>query len=399
MSEIRLKPLIHQYEFLNSKNTHTGLVAGFGAGKSFAGVLKTIYKHTQELTNVAYYLPTYPLIRDIAFPKFNELLDLMQIDYRLNRTDKEYHTECGKIILRSMDNPDLIVGYEVGYSLIDEADVLSKSKMEDVFIKVLARNRANKEKNCLDFVSTPEGFSFLYDFFINNPSESKRLIKAKTMDNPYLPKDYINSLREQYDAQQLEAYLNGEFVNLNSGSVYPDYDRQKCNTDRILRDTDTLHIGMDFNITKMSAVIVVLENGLPYVVDELTNVYDTEQMCNLIKQKYSNKQINIYADASGNNRRSAGKSDFQIIQNYRLNLIKRAKNPKVKDRINSVNKLFRDGAKININQCINLVQALEQIGFKNGEPDKTSGLDHITDALGYVFYSLSNFVTQKVRTF
>jgi len=48
--------LEHQRDFIESLNPTTGLVAGFGAGKSYAGTLKTIIKKLQYPTvKVAYY--------------------------------------------------------------------------------------------------------------------------------------------------------------------------------------------------------------------------------------------------------------------------------------------------------------------------------------------------------
>ena len=165
----------HQDDFLYSDAIHTGLVAGFGAGKSYVGILKAIRKKMQYPDiNVAYYLPTYPLIKDIAFVGFEKLLTEHNIPYTLHQTDKDIITPYGKIILRSMDNPSLIIGYEVGYSIIDEADILGTDKMQEVFIKALARNRVklpDGKPNSFDFVSTPEGFKFLYNFFVKKASD------------------------------------------------------------------------------------------------------------------------------------------------------------------------------------------------------------------------------------
>ena len=206
--------LSHQDDFIHSEYRHTGLVAGFGAGKSHAGIYKTIKKKCEyDGIDVAYYLPTYPLVRDIAFPKFSEALTEFGIQFTLNRTDKEFITPYGRIIMRTMDNPDMIVGYEVGYSLIDEADVLPKDKMKDVFVKVLSRNRKplpNSEANQLDFVSTPEGYKFLYEFFITQNSDDKKLIKGKTYDNPFLPKDYIKSLEDIFNDDDLGLLDDGK---------------------------------------------------------------------------------------------------------------------------------------------------------------------------------------------
>ena len=72
----------HQDDFIYSEAVHTGLVAGYGAGKSYAGTFKAVKKKLQYPgIDVAYYLPTYPLIKDIAFPRFEELLTNQGIPY------------------------------------------------------------------------------------------------------------------------------------------------------------------------------------------------------------------------------------------------------------------------------------------------------------------------------
>ena len=189
--------LEHQAEFIESEFVHTGIVGGFRSGKSQAGVIKTCMKKLKYPgIDVAYYLPTYGLIKDIAYPKFSSFLEEHGINYVLNKTDHEFVTSYGRIILRSMDNPDTIIGYEVGYSLIDEADVLPTPHMNNVFTKVVARLSIplpDGKPNCLDFVSTPEGFKFLYDFFVKKPHEKKKLIRAKTKNNPFISDSYIET--------------------------------------------------------------------------------------------------------------------------------------------------------------------------------------------------------------
>ena len=127
---------------------------------------------------------------------------------------------------------------------------------------------------------TPEGFKWFYQRYVKEfNSETDLLVRASTYDNKHLPEQYISNLEQQYPPNLLKAYLNGEFVNLTSGSVYNEYDVDNNNTDRVVEEKDhTIHIGMDFNITKMSAVVHVLDSNTPYAVDELVNVYDTFQM-------------------------------------------------------------------------------------------------------------------------
>ena len=387
--------LTHQADFIESDYIHTALVGGFRSGKSFSGCLKTILKKiTYPDINVAYYLPTYGLIRDIAYPLISQLLTDLNIEFKLNKSDHEFLTAYGKIILRSLDNPDTIIGYEVGYSCIDEADVLSKQHMKDAFVKVVSRLSKplpDGKKNSLDFVSTPEGFKFLYEFFIKESNENKRLIKATTSENPFISESYIDTLRMSYSPQQLEAYLNGEFVNLTSGTVYHRFSRELNLTDREIKKGEILHVGMDFNVTKMNAVVHTVEGSLLFAVDEIVNGFDTNDVCQKLKAMYPDFRIIVYPDASGNNRRSSGKSDIDIIRGFGFAIRKPAKNPFVKDRVTAVNMAFRDSNDkvkyfINGNKCPTLLEAIESQSYRNGEPDKTNGYDHINEAAGYFVY-------------
>ena len=322
--------LAPQAEFITSAHRHTGLIGGYGSGKTFVGVTKSIIKHRQYSTDVAYYLPTYPLIRDISFPKFEEILNNYGITYVLNKSDKTIITPYGTIFLRSMDNPDLIVGYEVGYSLIDEADVLSTNKMKDVFVKVIGRNRSvlpNDQPNQLDFVSTPEGYKFLHDLFITKASDNKLLIKVSTLKNPYISDSYIESLLESYTPQQVQAYIDSEFVNMNSGNVYHMFDRKRNHSDREIKPKETIHVGMDFNITNMSAVIHVTDGKIVTAVGEVTKGYDTAEMITTLKERFVGHRIVVYPDASGDARNTAGESDIKLLRKAGFNVRVRSKNP------------------------------------------------------------------------
>lgn len=401
--------LPHQDDFLYSTARHTGLVGGFGSGKTFVGVLKTVSKKlAYPGIHVAYYLPTYGLIKDIAFPNFRRVLDEQNIPYKLHETDKEFITPFGKIIMRSTDRPELIVGYEVGYSLIDEADILPTDKMNEVFLKVVARNRIelpNKEGNSLDFVSTPEGFKFLYKFFVTNKTPDRVLIKGKTSDNTHNSDTYVQTLLDSYTPEQIEAYLNGEFINLTSGTVYRNYDRNLNHSDREISSRDVLHVGMDFNITNMNAVIHIIDKGMPIAVEEITKAYDTNEVIDIINRKYKGHSIVIYPDAAGQARSTSGKSDHRLLKEARFTVKSLKSNPLVRDRVNAVNMAFLNNKGerkylVNKNNCPVYAEALEQQTYKNGAPDKKSGFDHITESGGYFVYQFFNnktYIRGKAR--
>jgi len=387
----KLSLLKHQKEFVLSKYKHTILVAGFGSGKTEAAVSKAAYKltSTSSKLNVGYYLPNYPLINDIAVPRFQEFFEKHNIKYKYNSSEKIFRTKYGKILLRNMTKPETIVGYETFYSIIDEIDILPKAKAKAVFNKIIARNRQiddNGQKNSIDLVSTPEGFNFLYNFAVKEKTDEKLLIKAKTNDNPFLPDDYIQTLAAQYTIEELTAYINGEFCNLTSGSVYKSYDRKKHNTSLFPVVGQDLYIGMDFNVQNMHAIVHIIENGAMYAVDEFVKIYDTTELCQQIREKYPTNAIEINPDASCKNRNTAGLSDYDIIldDEWNFNVNIRRKNPEILNRVRGVNKSFEDGKYfVNLEKCPNYSDALSQQVYKNGLPDKTSGLDHINDAGTY----------------
>jgi hypothetical protein len=75
-----------------------------------------------------------------------------------------------------------------------------------------------------------------------------------------LPAGYIETLKETYTTAQVDAYLNGEFVNINS-AAHTSYNRKAHRTDATHLENEILLVGLDFNITNMNAVIHAKSNG------------------------------------------------------------------------------------------------------------------------------------------
>ncbi len=100
------------------------------------------------------------------------------------------------------------------------------------------------------------------------------MIQASTTSNPFLPEDYVQSLRDTYPGQLIDAYIDGEFVNLTSGSVYYAYDRRK-NSSRETIQPETLYIGQDFNVGHMASTVYVQREYVWHAVAELVDMFDT----------------------------------------------------------------------------------------------------------------------------
>lgn len=392
-----ISPTKPQFDLITAPEQFPCMVAGFGAGKTNALIIRAIVKKSQYPgQNVAYYLPTYDLVRTIAFPRFCEALENIGAKYKLVKSpENAIHIENGGMFLfRSMENPERIVGYEVADSLVDELDTLKIDSARNVWNKIISRNRQKKPDGSLNTVAvgtTPEGFRFVYERWHKNTAPIYRLIKASTYSNQdNLPLGYIDSLRETYPSNLLSAYLDGEFVNLTSGSVYPDFCRKLNKSGEIIKTGDALHIGMDFNICNGSAAIAVLRDGMPHFVAEITKTLDTPQMISIIKQRYNGHSVFIYPDASGSGRKSndASATDIALLRQAGFTVLNQTRNPFIKDRVLAFNIMInKDGQRrlfVNVDNCPGLVEGLEKQAYdKNGEPDKSAGLDHIVDAAGY----------------
>ena len=406
-NEIRMPKLnVPQSQFLAMDKKFRAYVAGFGSGKTWVGC-GAIMKHlaTYPKVNSGYFAPTFGQIRDIFYPTIEEVAQDWGFSVKINSSNKEVHVYRNKryrgtIICRSMDNPESIIGFKIGHALCDELDVMPTQKATIAWRKIIARMRYKIDglRNGVDVTTTPEGFKFVYQQFVKAVREKPELetlyglIQASTYDNEAnLPDDYIDSLRQSYPEQLIEAYLNGQFVNLNSGTIYNNFNRTLNHTDLVMDSSEPLYIGMDFNVMNMSAVTHIVRGGNPYAVDELKGVRDTPEMARVLSERYSGHNIIIYPDASGANTTSknASESDISILRKNGFRVEVGARNPYVKDRILSMNGMFcnMDGERryfVNTKKCPAYTECLEQQAYDpNGNPDKLGGFDHLNDAAGY----------------
>lgn len=405
-----------QFDFVEAAEQFPAFVGGFGSGKTHAGIWRALrYKLAYPGQNVAYYLPTYDLVSRMAFPRFEEMLSKIGLRFKTNKNEAVIDVEGrGSIIMRTMDVPARIVAYEVADSIVDELDTLPVEKARDVWNKIIGRNRQKKPDGSLNtagVVTTPEGFRFVYERWEKSPAAGYRLIRASTMSNAVnLPDGYIDSLVASYPANLLLAYLDGLFVNLTAGSVYAEFDRHLNGCATQIQPSEPLHIGLDFNVGNMHAVVAVLRDGNPHFVDELTGMLDTPATIAAIKARFVGHSILVYPDASGNSRKSnnASESDIALLRAAAFKVMVAPSNPAVKDRVLAMNQMIcseatdvtnplgmemrgdkpvRRRLRVNVDACPVLVESLEKQAYdKNGEPDKSGGLDHANDAAGYLIH-------------
>ncbi|QHJ83856.1 MAG: hypothetical protein [Bacteriophage sp.] len=433
--------LSHQYDFIEDTKTRVlGLASGYGGGKTFAIAIKhIILMQMNPGVDSIFAEPTNSLLIQLAMPALEQVLDQYGITYSLVKhplpiytcmvySEKLKRDVPTRLLCCSMENYKRLVGLNCSHVSLDEFDTTDQVIAYSAFTKLLGRLRAGRVRQ-MNIVSTPEGFMAMYRIFVSDVRQKpelagkRRIIHAKTTDNPYVPPDFIENMLDSYDAKLVEAYVEGKFVNLKAGVIYYNYSTIDSASQETIRPGEDLHIGQDFNIGHMASVIYVIRqvNELQpvfrqdvytgewyqrdewvsvdvwHAVDEISDAFDTADTIKILKERYQTAddyhKILIYPDASGKNRQTnAIVSDIAMLEQAGFEVYCHDSNPAVRDRINSVNIRLKNSKGIrrlfvNEDKCPNLSDCLRRQGYnpKTGEPEKGGDNDasHMNDAFGY----------------
>jgi len=399
IARVKTNLLPHQQKFLeDTEHRKLALVCGFGAGKTHGLVAKAVHMAALNIGHVsALFEPVAPMLRDILQRTMDDLLEEWEIpfDFRVSPLP-EYtlHFAEGShtILLRTMETWNRIRGQNLCAIGFDEADTANKRVAEQATRMALARLRAGNVQQFYA-ATTPEGYGWAFDTFDRNAGEDTALIRARTMDNPHLPDGFVDSLMANYPPQLIKSYLEGQWVNLNTGQVYDRFDRTKHVVNSLPDlSREPLRVGVDFNIGQMSAVIGVRISNSLLVIDEVSGAHDTDALAAEIKRRYPDRRIYVYPDASGGNRSTnASRTDIQILESHGFSNQSGKANPPVRDRVLAVQSLLENAkgdVRLNVSEtCKRLIECLELQSYtEKGDPDKEAGHDHMVDALGYLVW-------------
>ncbi len=354
----------------------------------------------------------------VLIPGMHEALQQHGIKYEYHGSYRRFKLFFGRkhtiIHILSATNIRDALGLNLAFFGIDEADTMNTEVALESWRKLSGALRAgNPAYQQKVAVSTPEGFGFMHQHWVDSLNDDnrsmRRLIRGKTLDNPFLPPNYLDDLRATYPAHYLNAYLNGEFVNMAGRAVYDHYSFEDgANLTNLtlgdLDPTERLLIGVDFNVEGMSAVIAVQRGQEVHVVDELLGAFNTQALIDQIKEEYTGKQLLVFPDPAGNQRKSSTtNTDHGLIRQAAMPMRLMSSHPRVRDRVNSVNAMFKNGngdrrLLVNKQTCPGLHKSLmTQVWDSNDKPKKNvpiglpstknTYIDGPLDALGYMIYT------------
>lgn len=390
-----------QREVFDDPRRFKVIVAGRRWGKTQLAKLSIIKRSLRRKQLIWYVAPTYSMARSILWDELKDVFPPRLIE-NVNETRMTIRLVNGsRIELKGADKPDTLRGVGLNYLIIDEAQDIK----EETWSKVLRPTLASTRGEAM-IIGTPKSFNWLYDVYllgqrgeIVEEGKKKRINNWRswqfpTITSPFIPPSEIEQAKRDMDEKSFKQEFEASFETMSS-RVYYAFER-KVHVGRYpFNPKLPIWIGQDFNIDPMSSIIMQpQENGEIWVVGEVVLFgSNTQETADELARRYYRymKNITFYPDPAGNNRsHGRGESDLDILREAGFRRIKfRRKHPKVADRVNAVNRMLRTGdatVRLKIDQsCKHLITALEQTIYKpnSREVDKSAGLEHAADALGY----------------
>lgn len=392
-----------QLQWWNLPNFVKVLVGGFGAGKTAIGAKRIISSAIENAPcPVAAVSPTYPLSRQTIIATIKSYLAGKRSIYgrqfwwKFNESTKEFKIRFrgrdALIICYSGDKPESLRGPNLASAWIDEPFLQD----EEVFRQMIARVRhPNAVHRELFLTGTPEQLNWGYDVCVGTYKDrlDVGVVHSSSRDNKALDKGYVQRLIGAYEGRAAEAFVDGQFVNLSTGAVFYGFDMARNVRDLPLPDlrVTELGVGMDFNVNPMAAVVFWRQGPHMHFIEEieLPNA-DTEYMCSTLREKYGERLVNVYPDASGNQRHTnapGGRSDFWYIKNAGYTINVKDENPKRKDSFNAVNgKLNPKVGEPTITispKCVKLIKYLMTYTHEDMNTEEQKKMSHLLDAFRY----------------
>lgn len=385
-----------QQSILDDTSRFKIIIAGRRGGKSYASIA-SLAKHARYPNKKCMYIaPTYRMAKQIIWEDLKQMLREVNWLKKINESELTVTlVNSSTIMLRSADNPDSIRGVGLDYVVIDEAADIPK--LQDTWQAVIRPTLSDRNGHAM-IISSPKGKGFLYTLY----NDAKHLEdwsswQYTTAQGGLVTEEELAQARLDMDERTYKQEYEAQFVDYAGRIYYAFDDHNITDLDFEVDGRVPVHVGMDFNISPLCAVIAHQHLDGLHIYDEI-EIFgtDTETMAKEIQQRYPGRRIICYPDASGAQRRTSagGRTDHIILKNCGFQLKVGSVNPSIKDRIASVNAACKSVAGISrltiSPKCSKIINALRKHVYAEGTrtPEKHSGLDHLNDALGYMVNNL-----------
>lgn len=419
-----LRSLLSAQKIIGNKHSRTLIYqGGYGSGKSTAGALFVIERALTCAPGaiIGAVAPTYQMLQRVVIDALIRECGVLGIECVHLVSRREIIIGNARIQLASADKPKTLAGPNWVCAWCDEAAQFSQEAID----QVNARLRSDLVKQQQLFLTTtPEGLRTHVQVLIREAETWTTahpgvpcptcVVIAPTWSNHHLPSDYIRHMRDvQYanDPAGFMNYLRG-IAQDSSGSIYTNLkaaNEQPCTDNR----GALCVLGWDFNIKWMATTVSwwfphrsVLHFAGEYITRTASQTTTEEHAAGVVEYllrngyaaKWQGKMVNADGsqvaaciDASGaGHHASAAWTDEVAVRNAGFLTKHQGRNPRVKDRINTVqHALATRQVLFDPQKAPETLRAFREHSYdSHGEPQKTWATkafqcDHYTDAGGY----------------
>lgn len=377
------------------------VVAGRRFGKTYLAINELAKFARYPNRRVLYIATTYRQAKNVILNDLIQFLAEKNWIKKINHSDLEITLVNNSVIaLRSSDNREALRGTKWNFIVFDEF----ASMDPETYYSVLRPTLSDTGGHAL-FIGTPYGRNHFWEIYNNAGAlDDWSSHTYTTLNGGQVPPEEIEAAKRDLDERTFNQEYNATFEDARGIIAYA-FDKENIKSAPELSQSNALHIGMDFNTDNFSACIMLQNRDHLHVIDEIMLMgASTNDMCKEIQTRYGlGRQIFVYPDASGNQRKTSagGLTDHLILHNAGFKVRTPKTNPPVKDAIAAVNSRLRSTTgeiKLHIDpKCRHTLDSMNKFSYKEGSrvPDKSSGYDHMFDALKYCVWQL--FPLQQQR--
>lgn len=355
-----------------------------------------------------------PDLKSTAFQKIVEHIehDLVEDrDYWVNATQASIKFRNGsEIISRSWSDKRYkkMRSLELSSAFIEE---LTENTEEDQEIYHELKMRIGRlpgihERFLISATNPDSPQHWGYKYFILENKPTIHVYYSVTTDNPFLPKSYVDQLKQDLDPKLARRMIYGEWLEIRQDVIYYSYSRESNYLDKHYQIDPRypVHLSWDFNIgdgKPLSACAFQYINDNFHVFDQV--VIDGARTLDSCEEWHNKgilergKKFIIHGDATGAARHTASlHSDYDIIRKFFDNYpginsemqVPKA-NPPIRTRHNMVNSYCQNAVgqtRLTVYKGAPTVdEALRLTAFKKNSDieDDSKRYQHIGTALGY----------------
>jgi len=366
--------------------------------------LRELARFAAQPNQLCYYVsPSYKMSKNILWRKIKKKLTSINWVKKINETELTLELVNGSVImLKGADNFDSLRGVGINFLVMDEMADIDPAAWYEVLRPTLSDTTGHAL-----IIGTPKGGNHFKDLYDTAKIRQGWVsFQFTTIDGGNVPEEEIEQARLDLDARTFRQEYLATFEQYAGVIAYAFGDHNYLAAPGIQAHTPLI-LGMDFNTSPMSCVIMVRTRDGLHAIDEIA-IYNsnTNEMIDEIKTRYPNNPITCYPDPAGVARKTSanGNTDIRLLEQGGFTVRYHRQHAQVKDRINAANSLFykrEDGTtRFYIDpKCKNTIKSLKNYSYKEDTqiPDKGEH-DHFFDALTYPIEFLFPIQKPTVQT-